>query len=296
MPSAVTNSSTNVSLRNLLRRFFLKASLTWVLVLLEGLALVSMPVVIGWAIDGLMNDSMTGAYQLGGVCLFMLFVGAGRRFYDTRAYAKIYVTVASEVVEQERQQSSELSKTTARVNLFTEFITFLEKSIPGILQEFINMAGTLAILLMMDVDVFFACLIAVGITFAVYRLSERRIFRLNEGGNDELERQVDVLRSNKNGRIETHFKNLMHWNVKLSDQETVNFSLIWIVLASVLVFAVATMSSSGNATFGQIVAVVMYVFGFIESVMAYPLYYQQLIRLSEISTRLSGPAQAMEAC
>ncbi|MCG8459225.1 MAG: hypothetical protein MI919_23355, partial [Holophagales bacterium] len=79
------------------------------------------------------------------------------------------------------------------------------------------------------------------------------------------------------------------WRIKLSDLETLNFSLIWIALACLLVFTVAIVTSAGEASFGLIVSAVMYVFGFTESVLALPLYFQQLIRLREITTRLARP-------
>ncbi len=281
-----------MSLKYLVKRFWKRTLLTWILVLLEGISLVAMPMVIGWAVDDLMGSSLTGVFKLAALCLFLLFVGASRRVYDTRAYAKIYNTVANELVAQEQKQNTILSKISARTNLFTEFIQFLEESIPGIIQQFINLAGTLIIIVFIDVKVFFACLISVAITAVIYGFSERRIFRLNKGGNDEIEKQVDILASNNEVKIHNHFKNLMAWRIKLSDLETLNFSLIWIVLAAVLVFTVITVTSSGNVTFGQVVSTVMYVFGFIESIMIFPLYYQQIIRLQEIATRLATPQRA----
>lgn len=43
---------------------------------------------------------------------------------------------------------------------------------------------------------------------------------------------------------------------------------------------------SGIITYGQGLAILMYVFGYIESVIALPLFYQQFIRLQEIPSRL----------
>lgn len=281
-----------ISLPHLVRRFWKLTAITWVLVLLEGAALVAMPLVIGWAVDDLLNKSLSGIYQLAALCAFMLVVGAGRRVYDTRAYARIYRTVASELVAHEQQQEASLSKISARSNLFTELVDFLEESIPSILQQFINLAGTLAIIAIIDSRVFWVCLVSMVLTAGVYSLSERRIFRLNRGANDELERQVDVLRAGRRRDIRRHFTRLMDWRVKLSDLETLNFSLIWIGLAAVLVSTVVIVTSSGDSTFGGIVSSVMYVFGFIEGVMVLPLYFQQLIRLREIATRLARPGDS----
>lgn len=277
----------NISIKNLIKRFWKKTALTWIMVVLEGLCLVIMPMIIGWAVDDLMNESWAGIIQLAVLSIALLVIGSLRRLYDTRIYAKIYTTVANELVQAEKKKNTNLSKMSARVNLLTEFIQFLEDSMPAILNHLIGLIGTLLIIFFISFKVFAACLVAAVFTAIVYAISERRIYQLNRGGNSELEKQVDVLRSGKNEVTGDHFKKLMNWQIKLSDLETLNFSLIWIVLAGVLVFSIVTMTSDGHTSFGQIVAVVMYVFGFTESIMTFPLYYQQLIRLKEIAVRLT---------
>ncbi len=278
------------SLSGLIRRFWRKAMLTWGLTLLDAAALVAIPVAIGWAVDDLLNGSWTGVFKLGGICLVLLVVGAGRRFYDTRVYTKIYCTVADEVVATERQKGSPLSTVSARVSLFKEFVDFLEESIPSLLNEFIGLFGTLAIIAVIDLRVFFACLGAAVLTMTVYWLSSGKIFRLNQGMNDETERQVDVLESGDRPAVRRHFRFLADWQIRMSDLDTLNYSVIWLALSGVLVYTVIAVATSGAATMGQVVSVVMYVFGFIEAVLAFPLYYAQLIRLREIAGRLAMPA------
>ena len=96
------------SVSNLIRRYWRRTAVTWGLVLFEALALVAMPAVIGWSMDDLLNDRVNGVIMLGGLCLVLLFVGAARRFYDTRAYAHIYRTVADELVAEEREKRTPL--------------------------------------------------------------------------------------------------------------------------------------------------------------------------------------------
>ncbi len=277
-----------ISLSRLMRRFWRLTTLTWLLVLLEGTSLVAMPLVIGWAVDDLMNGSSSGLFQLAALCGLLLLVGSGRRVYDTRAYARIYRTVAPELVVREQRRKASLSRLSARSSLFREFIDFLEQSIPDILHQLINLVGTLVIIALIDSQVFLVCLASMVFTALAYGFSEKRILRLNAGANDELERQVDLLASAGEAKIRGHFKRLMDWHVKLSDLETLNFSLVWVALAFLLVLTVAIVTSSGEASFGQIVSAVMYVFGFTESVLVLPLYFQQLIRLREITTRLAS--------
>jgi len=280
-------TSQNISLKTLLRRFWKKALVTWLLVVLEGVCLLLMPLVIGWAVDDLMKKDALGIIQLGLLCLVLLIIGAGRRFYDTRVYSGIFREVSSELVTREKRRETSVSKISARANLFTEFIEFLENSIPDIFNQFIGLVGTLCIIVFINIQVFWACLAGAAVIGMVYILSRKKMLNLNKGQNNEFERQVDIIAFHSSENVKTHFRNLMAWNIKLSDLETINFSLTWVVLAGVLVFSIVVVASSATSSFGQVVSIVMYVFGFIESVMTFPLYYQQMIRLREIASRLS---------
>ncbi|WP_419861825.1 hypothetical protein [Candidatus Palauibacter sp.] len=57
-------------------------------------------------------------------------------------------------------------------------------------------------------------------------------------------------------------------------------------MMALLVFAVAT-SAERTVEYGAVFAIVMYVFQFVESMLGIPLYYQQWLRLREISGRLA---------
>ena len=276
----------NISLKALLKRFWKKVLPTWLLVTLEGISLLLMPLVIGWAVDGLIKRQTTGIVQLGALCLALLVIGAGRRFYDTRAYSGIYRIVSQEIVSQEGRRKTGVSKVSARTHLFTEFIEFLENSLPDVFNQLIGLAGTLTIIAFIDIRVFWACLTGAILTALVYILSQKRLLRLNKSQNDEFEQQVDVIASTSYARIKAHFKKLMVWNIRLSDLETINFSLTWFILAAVLLVSIAVVAASESASFGHVVSTVMYVLGFMESVMTFPLYYQQVIRLQEIAGRL----------
>ena len=78
----------------------------------------------------------------------------------------------------------------------------------------------------------------------------------------------------------------MKWNIKLSDLETINFSIIWFFMISLLIFSIKT-ASENALEYGTVFALIMYVFEFIENSLTLPLYYQNLIRLKEISNRLN---------
>ncbi|MEM7535322.1 MAG: ABC transporter six-transmembrane domain-containing protein [Chloroflexota bacterium] len=282
-----TTSTPAFSLGILLRRFRGKIALTLLLVILEAATTLLFPLFMGFAINDLLNATYDGLFALGALGVASLIIGALRRVYDTRAYASIYTTVVSELVEKEQQKDSSVSKISARANLFTELVEFLENSFPQIVNSLIGLVGTLLIIASLNIPIFVACLITSIFVLIVYGLSGRRNFKLNKGYNDELERQVDVLGSSDQVQIATHFKQVMRWNIKLSDFETFNFSLVWVAMITLLLYAIYAAVNSGLNAYGTIFALVVYVFEYIESVVTLPLYFQQLIRLNEISTRLN---------
>lgn len=275
------------TLGTLFKRFKGRISFTLLLVIAEAAVNLLFPLFMGFAINGLLASNYDGLISLAILGFVSLLLGAGRRLYDTRIYAGIYTTVTSELVDKEQKKNSSVSKITARTNLFTEFVEFLENSFPQIVNSFIGLFGTLLIILSLNRNIFVACLVASLFVLVVYLFSGKRNFRLNKGYNDELEKQVDILTTANKNRIDTHFKNVMHWNIKLSDFETFNFSIVWGGMILLLLYAIIAAVESGITAYGTIFSILIYVFEFMGSVMLLPLYYQQLIRLNEISSRLN---------
>ena len=277
-----------ISLRSIFQRFRFRIIVTWILVLGDAGLVLLFPLFMGNAIDDYLDGSFTGLWYLASLGLLSLLLGAGRRFYDTRIYAGIYSTVAPELVDQEKARDSTVSVTSARAGLATELVEFLENSLPQIINSAIGLGGTLVIILLLNVQVFVACTIATVLIASIYLITGKRTYRLNSGYNEELERRVEVLSEDNRSFIVDHFKRLMRWNIRLSDLETTNFSLSWILLMGVLLYSIVAIVEGGVVAYGRVLAVLMYVFSYIESVIMLPLFYQQVVRLREITHRLQA--------
>lgn len=268
------------------KRFKGKISLTMLLVVAESALDLLFPLFIGFAINGLLDQSYSGVLALGGLGLAALVVGSGRRFYDTRAYATIYTTLSTEMVAREQNKESNVSTIAARASLLTEFVEFLENSMPGIVTSLIGLVGILGIIFSLNLAIFGAAIGLLLLMILVYAISGKWNFRYNKGYNDALEEQVAALTTKNMGVIGTHFKTVMRWNIKLSDLETVNYAAIWLGIIGLLVYAPIVAVDSGVANFGLVFSILMYVFQYVESVVSLPFFIQQLIRLQEISQRL----------
>lgn len=263
-----------------------KLAVIWFMVFLESGLFLLFPLLMGRAIDGLLEGDSFFVLLLVGTGVLTLIFGALRRFYDSRVYSGIYARISPEIVKNEKRNNSSVSTISARVNLSYEIVEFLENNLPDIINQVIVILGTIIIIRYLDLKIFAACMLASVLIGLVYFATRKKTMSLNSGFNSELENQVEVLAQNSMNKIKAHFIRVVRWNIRLSDLETWNFSLSWLILLGLLVVSLFLTVKSGQATQGEVLANLMYVFNFMESIIAIPLYYQQFLRLQEIQQRL----------
>ena len=272
-------------MKNLLRRFAGRYALTVLLVVIEAAAWVLFPLVIGRAIDSVLADSPRGLYELGVLGAFAMGIAVVRRLVDSRAYASIYTTLGEEMVAQDTDAST--STKTARLGMLKEIVEFFENSVPELIISMLGLVGTIAILSTLNTPIFVGSLIVTAATVTLYALTGRLTTRYNTGLNDEQERRVDIVHSGDPSRVARHLRRTMRWNIRLSDLEAANFGINWLFMVALLVYSVAA-AAERTVDYGTVFAVVMYVFQFMESMMLLPFYYQNWLRLREITGRLAA--------
>jgi ABC-type multidrug transport system fused ATPase/permease subunit len=280
---------TNFSINSLLLRFRWKILFTFALVTLEALTGILFPLLIGIAIDGLLEDSIDGVLYLSIAGVAALIVGSARRFYDTRIYSGIYCRITPEMIQNETNKDASVSRISARTGLLTEFVEFLENSMPEMINALISVVGILAIIATLNIDVFFACLSILGLIVFIYTITGKFNYKLNTKYNNQLEKQVDVLTARDSIAIKSFYQELMRWNIKLSDLETMNYFVIWVGVIAVFIYTPITVIGAGVLSYGLVFSIIMYVFDYTGSIVSFPLFIQQAIRLKEISARLAKP-------
>ncbi len=282
-----------VSVRSLARRYRWRIGLSLALILLEGLGYLLAPLVIGLAVEDLLADSYAGLAALAGLAVAIVAVSAIRRVYDARLYASMFEDVAGDVAAREKTASSDVSVVAARAGLVEELVAFFQVSVPHLTTGAVGILGTVLILAGIDTRLLVACIALLVLVVIVYAATGRLNLRLNEGYNDELERQVAALGHDETSTRE-HFARLVRWDVKLWDLDTANTT---IVAAGAAVFLVCSLVVivGGEPEIGLVISGLIYVLAYIELLATLPGYAQELIRLREIAVRLETPAGALEA-
>lgn len=274
-----------LSIGSLLRVFWMQVSVTWALTLFETFILVSLPLLIGRSIDGLLNDHWLPFLWLGGAMAVLLVTSVGRRLYDTRAYGRMRVELGAAVVEKAGDQP--VSTTNARLNMSRELITFLETEAPIVIMALLQVIVSLVILYSFHGLLAATAGAATLLSLIVYGVASGRFYRLNGDLNSQSEQQVSVLEGGIRGAIGAHLSALRRHEVALSDTEAVVYGLIFVALLSMLGGNLWFAATQLSATPGEIFSIVTYSFEFIEAAVMLPVTLQTLTRISEITQRLN---------
>ncbi len=272
-------------IKHLIKQYKWRLVFTLALILVESILIILFPLFIGKAISSVLEKEFIGIWQLGGLGIMLVIIGGLRRVFDSRFYAKMYTTISSRTIKQLPQGKYSLK--TARLNMLSEMVKFAEFQLPEIIQHSLGLLGIVVIIAFINLKIFIACLIAGSVVFVIYLISSKRTFRYNVEYNDELEAQVNILASNRQLYLKHHLIKLMKWNIKLSDIETINFSLSWFVMMLLLGLSiVVSIIGEEGVKYGALIALIMYVYQYIESVVSLPIYFQQWLRLKEIKQRI----------
>ena len=271
-------------IEGIVKRYRWQLIFTLSLIVSEALLGILFPLFIGKAIGGVLNKETTGLWLLGILGILLVFIGGFRRMYDSRFYARVYTQLSSATLN--RMPKDEHSTKTARLSMLLEMVKFAEFQFPDIIQHSIGLIGVLTIIAFLNLNIFLGALISGTLVIGLYLLSGKKTFLFNRDYNNELEKQVAVISRNRQSELKLHLLKLMRWNIKLSDIETINYSLSWLFMLLLLLAAIALSAWYGNIEYGALFALIMYVYQYIESMVSLPLYYQEWLRLTEITQRI----------
>ncbi|MBG0758424.1 ABC transporter permease [Vibrio cidicii] len=277
-----------ITLRLVIKLSLKRVALTWLIVLAENVLMMLLPLFIGFAIDGLLEQNLRPLLTLGFILFALVVISVARRVYDTRVYGAIRVRLAKLVARNLR--AVPISVKDARLTMSRELVDFLEQHLPAVITALVQLLATLVILASFHFTLAL-CVLAAGLAMLLlYTLFHRTFTRLNATLNDQLEQQVGVLDGRSFAAIRAHFERLKQCEIKLSDTEALVYGLIFIALFSSVVANLWLVSHLPAPTAGQVFAVVTYSLEFVETAVMLPITLQTLSRLEEISQRLNQPA------
>lgn len=269
--------------------------LTYSLFSLEMLGSLLRPYFLGKAVNDLIRGSYQGLIELSVIHLIWIIVGVLRHRFDTRTYSAIYTSLVTRFLTRKIQQS-DVSKLSAHAALAKEFIDFLEFDLVYVVEAGYNIIGSMILLYFYEWQVVGICL---GILLPVLLLSYgygKKMEVLNKEKNNELEKQVDIITTGNEKAIDTHFKNLRKWQVRISDQDAWNFGIMELMVLVVITFSlyITHITSSPTLMAGSLIGIYNYILKFVSGLDTIPYTVQRISSLKDITRRIELQAEDLE--
>ncbi len=278
-------ANTSLTLSAILSNYWRSVGVTWLLTLIETALMALIPLLTGFAIDGLLEKNHNAFLQLCLVMGALICVGVVRRIYDTRAYGAIKVDLSQTLID--RTIDMPTSNTNARMDMGRELIDFLEQQVPELMTSFVHIIIAVVILFVFHPWLSLAAVTTAIFSVVIYALFHQRFFKLNARLNHQKEQQVASLESRRSKIISSYLWRLRQAEVKISDTESYVYGTIFILLLSFIAFSLWFSTTSIETSVGTIFSIVSYSWEFVESILVLPITLQSWSRLSEIIQRIN---------
>lgn len=275
-------------LKNIFKSHRYQLILTYFLFSLEMIGTLLRPFFLGMAVNDLLKNSFQGLLYLCFVHFAWIIVGMVRHRFDTRTYSAIYTTIVTRFLSRKFNKEN-ISKLSAHSTLAKEVVDFLEFDLVYVVEAGYNLLGAIIMLYFYDKQVVFICLsflIPVAIISYFYG---KKMRRLNQFKNDELEQQVNIISSGNPLFIRRHYTALRKWQIKISDQEAINFGIMELVVMIVIAASLlVTDKIPGEAVqAGDLIGIYAYILKFVSGLDTIPYSVQRISSLSDIARRLA---------
>lgn len=261
--------------------------LAYGLLIVEEIALLALPALIGITVDRLLTGDHSGLLLLAGGVSAILISGALRRLYDTRVFA----AAERRLSEGTALGAEPAGVKVARLGQVHELVQTYERSVPEGLSAVVAGLGSLAVSLWYDWRVGAAALAVTVILLGLDRIYARRVERINRDLNDRTERDLDVLRSLEPAIISEHLDAWRKLRIARSDAEIGIYAINWLLLLALILGALLLIVDA-NATPGTVFAQMSYVLAFAESWNHLPILSERLAQARDVSQRLQNPKTA----
>jgi ABC-type multidrug transport system fused ATPase/permease subunit len=280
----------SVSALDTLKRFRWRITLTYTLTFLEDLLELSYPWATGVAINGLLEQDWRLMAPIIVAWTVRSAIGLARQMYDTRLYTRIYNTIVEDTILRQRRGGVSATSVAARSAMSREFVTFFEKEVPVVVTSLIGIFGSAAILFWYDLMIGGLIALLFIPVVLVNRVYIRYSLKYNVGLNNQLEKEVQAIEAAEPEPIRHHFNEVRCWRVRLSDAEAFNWTFIEVLSIAVFVAVLVRATYIQTLETGDIFAILVYVWRFMENLDNVPQIVQQLTRLHDIRKRIEAGA------
>jgi len=286
-----------MKLTELLARFKKGISLAICLVIIEHVAWIVEPAVFGKVIDALIERA-SGQASSHNASLFPLFLWIGvfainsgtgviRRIVDQKIYLSMFTQLATEISTVAHEKKFRTSKTAALAQLSEQYITFFQYRVPEIIEQVVQIGGTVIALAVFDWRISITCLTIVFPLLLINKIYTRKVSALQKDVHDTFENTYDVFSSQKTEEIHSYYTKSANIKQKIANWGALNFGVMRFILLFIFLAVLYISIDLDDFTTGSIYSIVAYIWTFITSSEYLPELMESWTSLKDVSNRLN---------
>ena len=274
------------ALLNIIKKHKYKIFVTTFILVLENILFLILPLLIGYAIDGVIAKNFFPLWTMIFFYAMGLIMSTIRRMIDTRTYSHIHLDMAEAIMYDDEYDEDERHKQLSRVEMTADIIVTLNNEIPMFVQASIQIIGTFIILSRFSFSYFIAMTLVCVLAVIICAFSTKNIYHLNRKLNNNYEGYIDSITKNKNKSFSKYFHLMNERKIHLSDLEARIYGALLLSVLGLLVFVLVSESTKPNVSAGDIFSVMSYVLKFQADISFLPYLYQKIIGTKEIVNRI----------
>jgi ABC-type multidrug transport system fused ATPase/permease subunit len=286
-----------MKLTALLTRFKKGISLAIGLVIIEHVAWIVEPAVFGKVIDALIERASGQASSLH-ASLFPLFLWIGvfainsgtgviRRIVDQKIYLAMFTQLATDISTVAQEKKFRASKTAALAQLSEQYITFFQYRVPEIIEQVVQIGGTVIALAVFDWRISLTCLTIVFPLLLINKIYTRKVSALQKDSHDTFENAYDVFSTQKPEEIHSYYTKSASIKQKIANWGALNFGVMRCILLFIFLAVLYISIDLDDFTTGSIYSIVAYIWTFVTSSEYLPELMESWTSLKDVSHRLN---------
>lgn len=254
--------------------------------IVEEICYVLIPSAVGMLINTFIYGANYGILAFIGAYLGWQGVATVRKILDTKTFTDVYNQVCLQTIEHHKLENMEVGKINARIELLKQVVAFFEEDLPFMVNSFVSILGSAALLYFYNPTLLFVCLLIVIPSFTINYFFGKKMVKVTENVNDAYEKQVDVITNGDMQNIKNYFEEVRRFNIKKSSLEAYNFGTIELFSFTMIITSIYIVCKTPNMNYGDIVASYGIILRFAYGFDFIPHITAKLASLKDIQTRL----------
>ncbi len=283
-----------MQLVELIQRFRKVISLAIGLVVIENVAWIVEPTLFGKVIDAVIDKAVVDPETsiLWPLTFWILAfvvnsgVGSLRRSVDPKIFLNIFTKLATDVSRKSIVKRLSLSKTTARVELSYQYISFFQYRLPEIIEYGIAIAGAVIAMYLVDWRISLTCLFIVIPLYFISKLYNRKVLALQKEYHDGFEDVVEVFAKKDPDYVQEYYNKLAIPQKKIANWGAINFAFVRGALLIIFLVVLYIAIDLDDFSAGELYAIVAYLWTFVTATEYLPELMESWTSLKDIQARL----------